>query len=90
MIMMMTTFIMMMIKILNSYNYVIKMLLASDKRISEFLSKLNDPDQLFLLPHTTTGTQVKFQVESGLVGSGLVGSGLMGGKRFNCQNFLFC
>ncbi len=64
MIMMMTTFIMMMIKFLNSYNYVIKMLLASDKRISEFLSKLNDPDQLFLLPHTTTGMSVSLHLYS--------------------------
>ena len=30
--------------------------LASDKRISEFTSKLNDYNQLFLLPHTTAGT----------------------------------
>jgi hypothetical protein len=36
--------------------------LASDESISEFPSKLNDHNQLFLLPFATTGTIVSLEL----------------------------
>ena len=36
---------------MRAYNYIIKIPLVSDKRISEFPSKLNVCKQLYLLPH---------------------------------------